>query len=1769
MSIGPFAFLPGHLPVSPFISAHPCTVRLQVDKEWYLQPVVFFIFTFCNFMKRVHLFFLLLAVAAHSFAQDFSNKGKDFWLGYGYHVRYVTGNPVNGQEMVLYFATENIPGRFTNIKIEIPAVGYVEEINNVAPGTIVTSSPIPKFGAQDARLTTEGLFNTGIHVTSDRPVVAYTHIYNSNVSGATILFPTNTLGREYYSMNYTQSSNESSSNSFFFVVATDTGTTTVQITPAANTLTHSAGVPFTVTLNQGEIYNVMGELTGGTQGDFSGADLTGSKIQSISVGNLPCKKVAVFSGTGKIKIMCSGGNGSADNLIAQAFPKTAWGQKFVTVPTRNMPFNFFRIGVSDPATVVKVNGVTQTGLSNNFYYDLPLTDEPQLIEADQPIMVAQYITTRTVCGNNFMSQDGDPEMIYLSPVEQTIDEVILNSTPNFQINQHWINVVIKTDAVPSFTITGAIGGVNFVPHPQAAGYSYAQINVSAGTHTLTADSGFNAIAYGYGGAESYGYNAGTNLKDLYNIVSPINPLNISGTNSACACTPFFYTITYPFQPLSLFWDFKGFQPNTTVNNPVADSTYFINGKQVWRYKLPATYNYCPAGNYPISITAGTAGTDGCGNTQVKDDTIFVRNTPTPDFGWIHNGCVTDPVTFNDISAYDEGVYSYQWTWDFGDGSPVSHEENPVHTYASPGEYTVTYSFVTNIGCISAIRAKQLVITDIPVAKFGYSAPLCLSNDVVFSDSSTVSAPGTISTWRWDFGDGNTTNATDNQNQLHGYGSTGPKTVSLQIETASGCLSAVTSKTFTINPNPVVDFIMPDKVCLPYELANFTDASTIADGSQAGFSWKWKFGEPSSGANDSSIIKDPAHLYGGNGPFDVSLTVTSAAGCTGEQTKTLSNVFAKARASFTLNPENCLTAITNVTSTANGQGNTITDWFWDFADGTTATGVNATHTYTNAGTFAVRHWVLTDKGCYSDTVPGTVIVNPLPSAVFTISNPACEKNNIIITDASLPGAGNITGWTWNFGTGRPDSVLNTGTPFTYRYDTTGSYTISLRLLTDKGCATATPVTRTIQINPLPKPGFISPEVCLTDASAVFVDTSSIASGTITNWFWNFGDPASGANNIFNGLNAQHRYNDTGFYRATLIVTTNAGCKDSVGQTFTVNGDVPRADFTPLLTTSLCANDSVYIQDASTVNFGNITKVEIYWDNVGAPTIIETDEQPAPGKTYAHLYPDFQNPLTRDFEIRYLAYSGGTCVNERRRTITVNAAPKVQFNTVALVCLDAASYQLTEASETGGVPGTGVFTGQGISSTGLFTPSVTGVGTFPVLYTYTSGFGCVDTLSNTITVLPPATANFGYSKPACERNSITFTDSSSIPAASGSIVNRAWDFGDGTPVVNNITAAPVSHVYQTYNSNYTATLTITTSNGCRVSKQKTVAVNPLPQPSFRFPASACLPSAAVAFTDASTIADGTENTFTYQWRFDDIASGNANTSVSKNPTHTYIADGVYRVTLVCTSGAGCKDSVTIPVDIIHPQPTASFTSDSASICETQAVRFSDNSTGADGTVNKWTWDFDNGSSSDVQFPASQTYSVAKTYNIALQVENTFGCKDTLVKPFVVYANPVMSAGRDTVLLEGGEITLNATASGNGLQFLWTPATYLSNNRILRPVLKGMPEDMTYTLLAVAQGGCWKEDEVFVKLLKAPVIPNTFTPNGDGINETWKIQYLESYPECRIRVFNRDGQAIYESLGYDITGWDGKYKGKTLPFGTYYYVIEPGSGRKPITGYVTLVY
>jgi gliding motility-associated-like protein len=179
---------------------------------------------------------------------------------------------------------------------------------------------------------------------------------------------------------------------------------------------------------------------------------------------------------------------------------------------------------------------------------------------------------------------------------------------------------------------------------------------------------------------------------------------------------------------------------------------------------------------------------------------------------------------------------------------------------------------------------------------------------------------------------------------------------------------------------------------------------------------------------------------------------------------------------------------------------------------------------------------------------------------------------------------------------------------------------------------------------------------------------------------------------------------------------------------------------------------------------------------------------------------------------------------------------------------------------------------------------------------------------------------------------------------------------------------------------------------------------------------------------------------------------------------------------------------------------------------------------------------------------------------------GCTSYMERPISVLPTPVIDAGPDRTVLEGSSIRLNATASGNQLSFAWTPVTALDDPSILKPMASPVA-DTRYLLSVISADGCRNADEMQVLVLLKPIIPNTFTPNGDGYNDQWVIQHLEKYPGAIVEVYSTKGQLLYRSVNY-VKPWDGTYLGNPLPAGTYYYVIEPRNGRPSVAGYVTII-
>jgi gliding motility-associated-like protein len=828
----------------------------------------------------------------------------------------------------------------------------------------------------------------------------------------------------------------------------------------------------------------------------------------------------------------------------------------------------------------------------------------------------------------------------------------------------------------------------------------------------------------------------------------------------------------------------------------------------------------------------------------------------------------------------------------------------------------------------------------------------------------------------------------------------------------------------------------------------------------------------------------------------------------------------------------------------------------------------------AGTYTYTLLSVTDGTATTCSQPqsgsAAVTVWPLPQAAYTTSSPVCQAGTISFTDQSVANVGTVTGWLWNFGdpasAGQNTSTLQN--PI-HHFASAGTYTITLTVTTSNGCTSVNAVAPLV-VQPKPRAGYIIPEVCLSDTYAQFTDTSSVASpSTITAWLWNFGNISATVSNPNTSTlqNPQHSYTAVGNYNVSLVVTSSQGCKDTINQQLTVNGSFPVPSFTVNNPSSLCANDTVRITNTSTVLPGVITKLEIWWDNIGAPTSVFVDDNPVFGRVYSYLYPNFQSPLTKTYQIKLRAYSGGVCMREVTQNITVNAAPKVQFNAIPNICFDAPLYQITQATEIGNVPGAGIFSGSGVTPAGIFDPAAVGAGTYSISYLYTStAGGCKDSLTRTIKVWERAIADFTVtSQPFCERQPITFT--STATSTEGTLTGFIWNFANGAGVFTATSAAALTRTYATFGT-YNVKLNVITSNNC-VSADKIipVEVKPLARPNFSFPAISCLPNANVQFTNLSTVPNAAPSTLSYLWDFGDPPSGTVNTSTAVDPSHVYVNLGPYNVKLTATTNEGCIHDTTIVLNTIHPQPIASFTTDAIDVCIGAPFLFTSTSNPADGTIQSYSWDMADGATRTLG-SFSYTYADTGTYIVSHFIINSFGCKSTIAtKTIYVNGYPDADAGPDKQMLEGGQVQL--TPPNNypmPVTFAWTPPTYLDDPTRVDPTARP-PDDITYLLTVTSNKGCSDTSSVFIRVLKDPPVPNIFSPNGDGVHDTWVIPYLDSYPGCTVEVVNRYGNLVFRSVGY-ATPWDGKVKGRDVPVGTYYYVIDPKNGRKRKAGYVDII-
>lgn len=326
--------------------------------------------------------------------------------------------------------------------------------------------------------------------------------------------------------------------------------------------------------------------------------------------------------------------------------------------------------------------------------------------------------------------------------------------------------------------------------------------------------------------------------------------------------------------------------------------------------------------------------------------------------------------------------------------------------------------------------------------------------------------------------------------------------------------------------------------------------------------------------------------------------------------------------------------------------------------------------------------------------------------------------------------------------------------------------------------------------------------------------------------------------------------------------------------------------------------------------------------------------------------------------------------------------------------------------------------------------------------------------------------------------------------------------------------------------------------------TVQVNAKPVPAA---------SGNTPICEGSTLHLHVLNGASYQW-----TGPGGFTSSLQNPSIPNITTskaGKYRVVLTSAQGCMATDSIIVA---INPQTTYSAGSD-VTICKGGSTML--NASG--GSFYRWK---PSQGLSDTTI-ANPVASPAVTMAYQVLITNRYGCiyTDTVM---VTVAKPLVAdAGPDKKTVAGKSTRLNGKITGGQFTYYWSPTTYLSDATTLTPLVT-TKENITYTLHAVSQNGCsGSVDSVTVDVSSDLAVPNTFSPNGDGVNDSWNIPALEAYPGSMTEVFNRYGSEIFRSIG-QAKLWDGTINGQPVPVGTYYYKITGSNGNMLKAGWVFLV-
>lgn len=765
-------------------------------------------------------------------------------------------------------------------------------------------------------------------------------------------------------------------------------------------------------------------------------------------------------------------------------------------------------------------------------------------------------------------------------------------------------------------------------------------------------------------------------------------------------------------------------------------------------------------------------------------------------------------------------------------------------------------------------------------------------------------------------------------------------------------------------------------------------------------------------------------------------------------------------------------------------------------------------------------------------------NPIrivPVSDFTTAD-VCLGTDADFTDAStIPLPATIVSYDWDFGDGTPHS--NQQNP-SHTYLAAGVYNVILSVTSDEGCVDAH--TSSITVNEIPTADFTFVNQCFGTAIP-FTDASTInAPSVIAGWAWDFdGDLAPDdltQNPTFN-------FPAAGNYTVGLGVQSDAGCVNAVTHNVTVYPN-PVANFTAAAVcegaTTTFVNTSTRAPNAWIWDFGDASPAE----NTQNPT---------------HVY-----AASNTYNVQLSVTTANGCTHDTTKAVDVNPIPVADFSGTD-VCETAPSVFTDNSSVAAPATITNWewdFDNNGSIDNTTQNPSYVFPvdGTHDALLTVTSTGGCTDDMLVTVTVFPGVVSDFTFTD-VCLNVVTDFTDQSTV--TSGIIVSWDWDFGDNTAHDNT---QNTTHTYAT-DGTFTASLTVTSDNGCSSTSDEDVTVYPLPNADFSS-TSVCEGEPSV-FSDLSNVSSGSISTWRYEF-------GDNTISATQNPSHTYPAAGSYDTELLVTTAQGCLDSITKTVTV-HPLPVVDFEVLPDNGCMPLDVDFNDLSTIATGNNVNWVWNIQSAGSINEQ-NTSHTFLIAGSYDVTLTVTSDMGCETTVTQTdaLTVHPKPFPEFSFTPQITEilYPEITFTDLSSGNATQWNWQFGTGDSSDT-QNPVYN-FPDTGKFTVVLEIfnQFGC--SDTVSHTVIITPsftiYVPNAFSPNNDGVNDIFLPKGI-GWRDYELRVFSRSGNQVFSSFD-PLIGWNGKVReSETYAMPDVYvwrvYVRDKDNRIQDYVGTVTLVH